>query len=110
MVASKQGLAQIIVPTSASTDAPTSAMSILYQKDGTYDCSVHHKRGAELILVDTEIIAKAPLRLFVAGIGDALATYLKQEPMQPPIRRTISAVDTVKPRRAWPLPEPVMRC
>ena len=33
------------------------------------------KHNAHLVLVDSEIIVKAPKRLFVAGMGDALATY-----------------------------------
>ena len=32
--------------------------------------------------MDTEIIAKSPVRLTVSGMGDALATYLKQEPVR----------------------------
>lgn len=77
LVAGQEMLTQIIVPGAASTDAPTSAMSVLYTENGEYDHSVYHKRGSDLILVDSEIIAKAPIRLFVAGIGDALATYFE---------------------------------
>ena len=35
------------------------------------------KRNSELVLMDSEIIVKAPVRLFIAGIGDALATYFE---------------------------------
>lgn len=77
IVANDLGLPLIIVPTSASTDAPTSAMSVVYTKDGVYVKNVRHKRHADLVLMDTEIVAKAPVRLFVAGMGDALATYVE---------------------------------
>ena len=36
---------------------------------------IFSKRNPDLVLVDTDIIAHAPARFFVAGIGDALATY-----------------------------------
>jgi len=34
-------------------------------------------KNPDLVLVDTEIIASAPARLLVAGMGDALATYFE---------------------------------
>lgn len=75
IVANDLDLPYFIVPTSASSDAPTSSMSVLYTEDGAYLRGIRHKRGAQLVLADSEIIAKAPVRLFVAGMGDALATY-----------------------------------
>lgn len=77
IVAGELGLPLLIVPTSASTDAPTAALSVVYTKDGEYVRNVKHKRHADLILMDSEIVSKAPVRLFVAGIGDALATYIE---------------------------------
>ena len=77
VIANEVGLPLIIAPTSASTDAPTSAMSVIYTKDGVYVKNVRHKRHSEMVLMDTEIIAKAPVRLFVSGMGDALATYFE---------------------------------
>lgn len=77
IVANNLGLPLVVVPTSASTDAPTSAMSVIYTKDGVYLGNVRHKRHADLVLMDSSVIAKAPIRLFVAGMGDALATYFE---------------------------------
>lgn len=77
IVANDLELPLIIVPTSASTDAPTAALSVLYTKDGEYIRNIKHKKHADLILMDSEIVAKAPVRLFVAGMGDALATYVE---------------------------------
>lgn len=76
-VAGELNLPLVIVPTAASTDAPTAALSVVYTKDGEYVCNVKHKRRADLILMDSDIIVKAPVRLFVAGMGDALATYIE---------------------------------
>lgn len=65
----------IIVPTIASNDAPVSALSVIYSDEGAFvDCIFYHK-NPEIVLVDTYIIANAPARLLVAGMGDALATY-----------------------------------
>jgi glycerol dehydrogenase len=77
IVADRLHLPLVIVPTSASTDAPTSAMSVIYTREGVYCKNVRHQRHADLVLLDTEIIARAPLRFFVAGMGDALATYIE---------------------------------
>jgi len=67
----------VIVPTIASTDAPTSALSVIYTDEGIFDWWVALPRNPEIVLVDTAIIAKAPIRFFVAGMGDALSTYFE---------------------------------
>jgi len=77
LCADAMGLPVIIAPTSASTDAPVSEIAVLYTRDGEYTGSRKMKRNAELVLVDSEIIIKAPRRLFVAGMGDALATWFE---------------------------------
>ena len=71
------GVPVIIVPSSASTDAPVSEIAVVYTAGGEYIGSRKMKHNANLVLVDSEIIVKAPKRLFVAGMGDALATYLE---------------------------------
>lgn len=67
----------IVAPTAASTDAPTSALSVTYTEEGVHDESIYFKKNPDLILVDSKIIAKAPVRLLVAGMGDALSTYFE---------------------------------
>lgn len=67
----------IIVPTSASTDAPVSEIAVLYSDEGEYICSKKLKHNAVLVLVDSNLIAHSPKRLFVAGIADALATFFE---------------------------------
>ena len=67
----------VIVPTIASTDAPCSALSVIYTEDGVFESYLFLKQNPNLVLVDTDIIAKSPSRLVVAGMGDALATYFE---------------------------------
>ena len=73
-VASELSMTLIVVPTNASTDAPTSAMSVIYTDKGEHDDVYYYKKNPDLILMDTSIIADAPVRFLVAGMGDALAT------------------------------------
>lgn len=65
----------VIAPTLASTDAPTSALSVIYTDSGVFEEYLLLPKNPEIVLMDTEVIAKAPTRLLVSGMGDALATY-----------------------------------
>lgn len=67
----------IIVPTIASTDAPTSKLAIVYNEKGEFEEYFHLHKNPDLVLVDTGIITKAPVRFLVAGMGDALSTYFE---------------------------------
>lgn len=69
--------AVVIVPTIASTDAPTSALSVIYTEEGVFEKYIFYKRNPDLVLVDTEVISKAPTRLLASGIADALATWVE---------------------------------
>ncbi len=68
-----------MVPTIASTDAPCSAASVIYSADGVFDREMILPKNPELVFVDTEIIANAPVRFLIAGMGDALATWFEAE-------------------------------
>lgn len=65
----------IVVPTIAATDAPCSGMAILYDDNHVMIKAELLKKNPEIVLVDSAVIAKAPVRFLVAGFGDALATY-----------------------------------
>ena len=73
------GLPIVIVPTVASNDSPTSRLAITYSDAGEFIGPRFMVTNPEAILVDTGIIAQAPLRYFVAGIGDALVTSFEAE-------------------------------
>lgn len=67
-----------IVSTLAATDAPCSSASVIYTPEGEYKRVLISKNPA-LVMVDTAIVAKAPPRFLVAGMGDALATWFEAE-------------------------------
>ena len=72
-----EGEALIIVPTIAATDAPTSHSAVLYTEDGAFDDYAYFKQSPSVVLIDTKIIAAAPTRFLVSGMGDALSTYFE---------------------------------
>lgn len=72
-----EGDALIIVPTIAATDAPTSHSAVLYTPEGAFDDYAYFKQSPSVVLVDTTVIAKAPTRFLVSGMGDALSTYFE---------------------------------
>lgn len=76
-VAARLRLPLIIIPTSASTDAPTSAMSIIYNDRHEHSDVYYYTKNPDLVLVDSEIIANAPVRFLVSGMGDAIATVFE---------------------------------
>lgn len=76
-VASELNLPVVNCPTVASSDAPCSALSVVYSADGEFDSYMFYKRNPDLVLVDTSVIAKAPVRYLIAGLGDALATMFE---------------------------------
>ena len=77
IVADKAGIPVIVVPTIASTDAPTSGCAVLYSPEGVFDSVYYLKMNPQAVLVDETIIASAPTRFLVSGMGDALATWFE---------------------------------
>ena len=65
----------IIVPTIAATDAPTSHSAVVYTEDGASDDYFYFKRRPSVDMIDTPVIANAPVRCFVSGMDDALSTH-----------------------------------
>lgn len=78
-VASQLKTPVIIVPTIASSDAPCSALSVVYTPEGEFKRAVVHPSNPDVVLVDTSLIIQAPVRFLVAGMGDALSTYFEAE-------------------------------
>lgn len=70
----------LIIPTIASNDSPTSRLVVVYNEDHTVSGVRLLTRNPDVVLVDTEIISRAPARFFAAGLGDALSK--KDEVMQ----------------------------
>ncbi len=79
-VAHQAGVPDIVVPTALSSDAPVSACTVWYREDGSFSDTEGWPTGPDIVVVDTGVCIQAPLRMFLAGIADALATYLEAEP------------------------------
>jgi glycerol dehydrogenase len=73
-VADDLDAALVIIPTLASMGAPVTAFSVNNTDERAPGRYRLHRRNADLVLVDTQVIANAPVRSFIAGIGSALAT------------------------------------
>lgn len=69
----------VIVPTIAATDAPCSALSVVYTDESVFESYLVLPKNPDLVLVDTAIVAKAPVRLLISGMGDALATWFEAD-------------------------------
>lgn len=72
-----QKIPVVIVPSIASTDAPCSALSVIYTEDGVFEEYLVLPKNPEVVIMDVDLIANAPARFLVAGMGDALATYFE---------------------------------
>jgi glycerol dehydrogenase len=65
--------AVITVPTIASNDAPTSKIYVVYDESHRIVGVEHMNTNPLAVIVDTELIARAPKKLLLAGIGDAIS-------------------------------------
>ncbi len=65
----------VTVPTSGATCAAWTALSNVYSDDGAFLYDVPLDRCPDLVVVDYDLIATAPNRTLVAGIGDAIAKW-----------------------------------
>lgn len=66
-----------IIPTVCATDAPCTGLSVIYNDDHTFNSYLFYPNNPDFILVDSNIIANAPTKFLVAGMGDALGTYFE---------------------------------
>ncbi len=73
------GVACINVPTVAATDGSTSASALVYTAKGTVEALLKFPTNPTMVFVDTAVIAKSPVRLLVAGMGDALNTHFEAD-------------------------------
>ena len=78
-IADKLQVPVAILPTVASTDAPCSALSVLYTPEGQFTNYAFYDKNPDIVLVDTKVVANAPVRNLIAGIGDAMATNIEAQ-------------------------------
>lgn len=67
----------VVIPTVCATDAPCTGLSVIYNDDGTFSNYIFYPKNPDVVLVDSEVIANAPAKFLVAGMGDALGTYFE---------------------------------
>jgi glycerol dehydrogenase len=77
IVSDRVNIPVIIVPTIASTDAPCSGCAVIYTEAGEFQSVYYQKMNPQVVLMDMRIIAEAPVRFLVSGMGDALATWFE---------------------------------
>lgn len=73
------GVPFALAPSIASSDAPCSALSVVYNAEGQFLEYRIFKRNPDLVLVDLSLVAQAPARFLAAGMGDALATFFEAQ-------------------------------
>lgn len=78
-VARALDLRMVSVPTVASNDGPASASIAVYDAQHLMVEVQQLKRSPDLVIADTSVIAQAPLRFFLAGIGDAISKKFEAE-------------------------------
>jgi glycerol dehydrogenase len=77
IAADRANIPVIVIPAIASTDAPCSGCAVVYSKEGVFESVYYQRSNPAAVLVDLEIIAAAPTRFLVAGMGDALSTWFE---------------------------------
>ena len=92
LVANQLKLPLVTIPTSSATCSAASAVAVVYE-NGVRQATVSGK-GADLVLVDSAIQAKAPLRLMAAGMGDALAKWYEGKPCYDQLKERDSGVES----------------
>lgn len=78
-VARRLALPVVTVPTVASNDSPTSAAIAMYDDSHSMIAVDRLERSPEAVLVDTALIAQAPVHFLRAGIGDAISKKFEAE-------------------------------
>ncbi|SPF68681.1 glycerol dehydrogenase [Propionibacterium ruminifibrarum] len=89
-VAHYAGLPVIIAPTTASTDAPCSRLSVVYTPGGAFESYLFLPSNPVMVVMDLDIIVQAPAHFLVAGMGDALATFYEADACRRADARTMA--------------------
>ncbi len=74
-IAYRLGIPMVSCPSLASNDAPCSGLSVIYTPAGVTELLEFFPQNPVLVVVDTQVVAEAPVRYLVSGMGDALATW-----------------------------------
>lgn len=71
-VARALGARLVVLPTAASNDGPCSKAFVFYDDHHRMVSVEQMPRNPDVVLVDTQLLVKAPRALLISGIGDAL--------------------------------------
>ncbi len=96
-IAYRLGVPVVIVPTLASNDAPTSALSVLHSNEGVSLGAEFFPDNPAIVIMDTQVVAQASERFIVSGMGDAMATWFEARVClhNPRARSTVGARPTL---------------
>ena len=76
-VAEYAGVGTVNIPTSISTCAPFTCMSVMYTPEGGKKDCWRYEHELDAVLVDMQVIADCPIRYTAAGILDAMAKRIE---------------------------------
>ncbi|MBQ7839867.1 MAG: iron-containing alcohol dehydrogenase family protein [Lachnospiraceae bacterium] len=76
-VADKMELPVFTFPTIAATCAATTALSVVYREDGSFEKFWFYDRPAIHCFIDLTIIANAPWKYLQAGMGDTIGKFFE---------------------------------
>ena len=67
----------VVIPTVVATDAPCTGLSVIYNDDGSFNTYLFYPTNPDAVIVDSQVIANAPVEFLISGMGDALGTYFE---------------------------------
>ncbi|MGD9525588.1 MAG: glycerol dehydrogenase [Candidatus Nanopelagicales bacterium] len=73
------GVAVVTVPTIASNDSPTSGVAAMYDDEHVMVAVDRIRANPAVVVVDTSLVAAAPVAFLRAGIGDAISKKLEAD-------------------------------
>lgn len=71
------GLPVFTFPTIAATCAGTTALSVVYREDGSFDRFAFYPRPARHCFINLDILAHAPWQYLQAGMGDTMGKFFE---------------------------------
>ena len=75
--AQRAGLPVFTFPTIAATCAATTALSVVYREDGSFESFYFFSRPPRHAFIDLSIIAQAPWKYLQAGMGDTIGKFFE---------------------------------
>ena len=93
----------VVVVATVPVNAATSALSVIYTDDGVFESVKVTPSNPECVLADTEIIANAPVRMLVAGMGDSLAAFWEADTCYKSQKPNVLTGGTSPPEAAYML-------